>query len=171
MRYVVLSLGFLACASAVGQQSITFRAWATGSNAKFGAVTPIEDFHACGEIVNIEVEKLPSPKDAANAGFETVTEFNATELLTSWVIPIDTFVKSIEGNKLTVSYSSKSALEVYPSGAFAFVINQEYRLPEVVECPGHIKVLYPHTDYLACRKFVDPQSQENRQLAFEFPCT
>lgn len=152
--------------------------WVTGTeliemNEKDDAALEKEGIFSgpCGLTKTLAVSSLPAPdSEKYIEGTEKVYEFDKKGvLLNQWAMPVDSFLYAVSDLNIIVSHGEKP-LSISRSGEIS-PSNQKPVLPQTFPCPGAIKKMYDHSDYVRCTQHIDIQSAKARFFVYDGVCT
>jgi hypothetical protein len=126
--------------------------------------------HPCGLTATAAFFAVPIGPGAFEAEFVHEVDSHGS-VLRSWAVPIDRVPLAVSEHSLLLTEpgSPTTALVVGPGGELSIRGNPTHRVPIPSWCPDHL--VGTRSAYLRCVAVPDLDSEEERILAFEGPCT
>jgi hypothetical protein len=146
--------------------------WDNGGHAAAAGETIARNSHPCGAIAILRVSAMPSYSGNAQAGYDTDLIVEAgldDEERMRWSVPVDSHPLALQGDEILVDHAGQ-LLWIGASGSIRRGSpGQAYSPLAPMQCPA--RGAHSGSDYARCAAVLDAETERQRLIEFEGPCT
>ncbi|GEM_PF-6951250 len=171
MRLLIITGLFLILSSAHAEKPDGILAWDNDEADKDYKILSKYPDGICNPRQLIAITKMPKPEKARKMGLEIVMEYSNGEIITEWVIPIESTVLAVNGRKI-IAANATGTLQIHEDGNFEITKELKSNAERLKSCPDFLLKIHGNTSDLGCYKYEDKSTNKPRYIAYyEGPCT